>query len=90
MIDKFNNDPSIFIILLTTRTGGVGISLTSANRVGKHDSRRTMLYMKLAVHTAVERYNMSVNSLTFHRTVLFDPDWNPMNDVQSRERAWRY
>ncbi len=34
--------------------GGVGISLTAANRV-----------------------------------VLFDPDWNPMTDMQSRERAWR-
>lgn len=21
--------------------------------------------------------------------VLFDPDWNPMTDMQSRERAWR-
>ncbi len=21
--------------------------------------------------------------------VIFDPDWNPMTDVQARERAWR-
>lgn len=54
IVDTFNRDPSIFIILLTSRTGGVGISLTAANRV-----------------------------------VLFDPDWNPMTDLQSRERAWR-
>lgn len=54
MVHRFNNDSSIFIMLLTTRTGGVGISLTAANRV-----------------------------------ILFDPDWNPMTDVQSRERAWR-
>ena len=33
IIDAFNNDPSIFVLLLTTRTGGVGISLTAANRV---------------------------------------------------------
>ena len=33
IIDSFNNDPSIFVLLLTTRTGGVGISLTAANRV---------------------------------------------------------
>ena len=33
IINKFNNDPSVFVMLLTTRTGGVGISLTAANRV---------------------------------------------------------
>ena len=44
MIDRFNNDPSIFIILLTTRTGGVGISLTSANRVGTHYSNAYCTY----------------------------------------------
>jgi DNA excision repair protein ERCC-6 len=33
IIDTFNKDASIFIMLLTTRTGGLGISLTSANRV---------------------------------------------------------
>lgn len=54
IVHKFNSDESIFVMLLTTRTGGVGISLTAANRV-----------------------------------ILFDPDWNPMTDMQSRERAWR-
>lgn len=54
IVDTFNADPTIFVMLLTTRTGGVGISLTSANRV-----------------------------------VLIDPDWNPMVDMQARERAWR-
>ena len=34
IVHKFNNDNNVFIILLTTRTGGVGISLTAANRVG--------------------------------------------------------
>lgn len=33
IIERFNSDPSIFLILLTTRTGGVGISLTGADRV---------------------------------------------------------
>jgi DNA excision repair protein ERCC-6 len=33
IIRDFNNIPDIFVLLLTSRTGGVGISLTAANRV---------------------------------------------------------
>ncbi|KAL3990897.1 SNF2 N-terminal domain family protein [Acanthocheilonema viteae] len=33
LIEKFNKDAKIFIFLLTTRVGGLGINLTGANRV---------------------------------------------------------
>lgn len=33
IIHDFNSEPAIFAMLLTTRTGGVGISLTAANKV---------------------------------------------------------
>lgn len=33
LIDKFNNDESIFVFLLTTRVGGLGVNLTGADRV---------------------------------------------------------
>jgi DNA excision repair protein ERCC-6 len=33
MIDAFNSDPATFLMLATTRTGGVGVNLTGANRV---------------------------------------------------------
>lgn len=33
IISAFNDDADTFVMLLTTKTGGVGISLTSANRV---------------------------------------------------------
>ena len=36
-IDSFNNDPSYFLFLLTTRTGGVGVNLIGANRVILYD-----------------------------------------------------
>eukprot|EP00891_Asterochloris_glomerata_P009978 jgi/Astpho2/9978/e_gw1.00153.8.1_t len=32
-IDEFNNSPSVFIFLITTGAGGVGINLTAANKV---------------------------------------------------------
>ncbi|KAL2753300.1 hypothetical protein ACRALDRAFT_2021721 [Sodiomyces alcalophilus JCM 7366] len=33
LIDRFNADPSIHIFLLTTRTGGLGVNLTGADRI---------------------------------------------------------
>ncbi|KAG7163278.1 DNA excision repair protein ERCC-6-like [Homarus americanus] len=33
LIEKFNNDTSCFVFLLTTRVGGLGINLTGADRV---------------------------------------------------------
>jgi hypothetical protein len=33
MVTKFNRDPSIFLFLLTTRVGGLGVNLTGADRV---------------------------------------------------------
>lgn len=37
LIDKFNNDNSIFIFILSTKAGGLGINLTAANTVIIHD-----------------------------------------------------
>ncbi|KAF7662346.1 hypothetical protein LDENG_00238680 [Lucifuga dentata] len=37
LIDEFNTDPDIFVFLLSTRAGGLGINLTSANVVIIHD-----------------------------------------------------
>ncbi|CAG9571273.1 putative DNA excision repair protein [Leishmania major strain Friedlin] len=54
LMDRFNEDDSIFVALLTTRVGGIGVNLIGADRV-----------------------------------VIYDPDWNPITDVQARERAWR-
>ncbi|PFH37769.1 SWI2/SNF2-containing protein RAD26 [Besnoitia besnoiti] len=54
IVDRFQQDASIFVLLLTTRVGGVGLNLTAADRV-----------------------------------VIIDPDWNPMTDMQARERSWR-
>ena len=32
LVDDFNDNPAIFVFLLTTKVGGVGINLTGANR----------------------------------------------------------
>lgn len=33
LVDRFNDDPGIFLFLLTTRVGGLGVNLTGADRV---------------------------------------------------------
>ncbi|XP_067945981.1 SWI/SNF-related matrix-associated actin-dependent regulator of chromatin subfamily A containing DEAD/H box 1-like [Watersipora subatra] len=37
MIEDFNNDDKLFVFILSTRAGGLGINLTSANHVIIHD-----------------------------------------------------
>lgn len=37
LIDEFNADPEIFVFLLSTKAGGMGINLTAANTVILHD-----------------------------------------------------
>lgn len=37
LIDDFTDDPSIFIFLLSTKAGGLGINLTAADTVIIHD-----------------------------------------------------
>uniref|UniRef100_A0A8C0X322 DNA excision repair protein ERCC-6 n=1 Tax=Castor canadensis TaxID=51338 RepID=A0A8C0X322_CASCN len=37
LIEKYNKDVSIFVFLLTTRVGGIGVNLTGANRVIIYD-----------------------------------------------------
>ena len=54
LVNRFNTDTSIFLFLLTTKVGGLGLNLIGANKI-----------------------------------IIFDPDWNPSNDLQARERAWR-
>jgi DNA excision repair protein ERCC-6-like 2 len=33
VVDKFNNDPHMFIFLISTKAGGVGLNIVSANKV---------------------------------------------------------
>lgn len=37
LITKFNEDPDLFVFLLTTRVGGLGVNLTGANRIIIYD-----------------------------------------------------
>lgn len=51
VVRDFNTNPSIFLFLVSTKAGGVGLNLTSANIV-----------------------------------IVFDPSWNPSDDLQAEDR----
>ncbi|XP_062152558.1 switch 2 isoform X2 [Alnus glutinosa] len=55
LVDDFNSSPSKQVFLISTRAGGLGLNLVSANRV-----------------------------------VIFDPNWNPAQDLQAQDRSFRY
>ncbi len=51
IVREFNTSPNIFLFLVSTKAGGVGLNLTSANIV-----------------------------------IVFDPSWNPADDLQAEDR----
>ena len=55
LVAEFNKNKNIFVFLSTTKTGGLGLNLTGANKV-----------------------------------IIFDCDFNPSNDDQSKERIYRF
>ncbi|KAI3939632.1 hypothetical protein MKX01_038587 [Papaver californicum] len=55
LVDDFNSSLSMQVFLISTRAGGLGLNLVSANRV-----------------------------------VIFDPNWNPAQDLQAQDRSFRY
>ena len=63
MINKFNTTKDIFVFLLTTKVGGLGVNLTGANRGETNiDYHTTRMFLSIIV-------------LFCFAVVIFDPDW---------------
>lgn len=54
---KFAKDPEVFIFLLSTRAGGLGINLTAADTVIIFDSDWVSAHFKLCAITWAKSYN---------------------------------
>ncbi|CAE6521305.1 unnamed protein product [Rhizoctonia solani] len=73
-IDEYNKPGSeYFIYVLTTRAGGVGVNLWSADTV------------MCALLSSLQK-----TLLTNRQSSVFDPDFNPHQDLQAIARAHRY
>ncbi|KAK7059145.1 hypothetical protein VNI00_001772 [Paramarasmius palmivorus] len=71
-MDEFNKEGSeVFIYLLTTRAGGVGINLFTADTV--------VSWLALT-----DNYTLTLLK------IIFDPDFNPHQDLQAIARAHRF
>jgi hypothetical protein len=89
LISEFNADATIDCFLLTTQTGGFGISLTGADRVIIFGTGQ--LLFPLSVYVTDNRsgiYCSPINepsvALTYSLFYLADPHWNPSADDQVR------
>eukprot|EP01027_Heterolobosea_sp_BB2_P013449 GEZU01019409.1.p1 GENE.GEZU01019409.1~~GEZU01019409.1.p1 ORF type:complete len:709 (+),score=260.56 GEZU01019409.1:758-2884(+) len=73
-IEDFNNDPDIFAFLLSTRAGGLGINLTSADTVIIFDSDWNPHMDLQAQDRCHRKYNSSTNILN---VVIVNPSASP-------------
>ncbi|PPQ68987.1 hypothetical protein CVT25_009172 [Psilocybe cyanescens] len=76
IVDQFNNDPSIYIFLISTAAGGTGLNLTGANKVVVFGE--LMPFHKLISSWCANPFYASQ-----------DPNWNPALDLQAMDRAFR-
>ena len=80
MIDKFNKDEDIFIFILSTRAGGLGINLTAANTVILHDLDFNP-YNDKQVCCAVNLLLSTSKSKYLHYFISLNPSSRPLVDI---------
>lgn len=84
-MDQFNAPNSdVFVFMLTTRAGGVGINLATADT---GESAQPQLYFLSRLK--LERSSGS-EVVADHLVIIHDPDPNPHMDQQAIARAHRY
>jgi hypothetical protein len=83
-VDDFNTDAGIFIFLISTKAGGVGLNITSANVVVIYDSawnpsddQQAQGISGMAADTGCARESLYVNLFVPYRCVRSRiPDWS--------------
>lgn len=95
MMDRFNSDPKLFVFILSTRSGGLGINLTGADCVifyGKPVCQPSVILFVCCItsYFLMLCYTLFIGVAWFLLHILFvDSDWNPAMDAQAQDRAHR-
>lgn len=87
MVKEFQSNREYFAFLLSTRAGGLGINLTSADTVIFYDSdvrQPACSIFDHVCHFIIERTSASAVSV-----YLLFPQWNPTMDAQAMDRVHR-
>ncbi len=87
--DRFNQDPNIKVLLLTTKVGGLGLNLT-----GKNYFRCGLEYIEDLTQCDSDELIPFFPSDYFpcigaDKVIFLEPDWNPFVDLQAMDRAHR-
>ena len=95
MIDRFHEDPDIFIFLISTLAGGTGLNLTGANKVVIFGQRYSSRGRRASVANLVHRphqiqIGVSQLSSPLRPPRVSDHDLDPAHDLQAMDRAYRF
>ena len=81
IVDQFNQDADIQVLILTTKAGGLGLNLTGEVTLS------FVLVTPLCVH--LSRIFSSLVIAGADKVIFLESDWNPFVDLQAMDRAHR-
>ncbi len=78
LVDKFQKNDNIFLFLISTKAGGLGLNLTAGE------------YWYVVLNcTCAHDTNEITSPLAANKVIIFDVNWNPSYDEQAQDRSFR-
>lgn len=78
LVDKFQKNDNIFLFLISTKAGGLGLNLTAGE------------YWYVVLNcTCAHSADETASFLAANKVIIFDVNWNPSYDEQAQDRSFR-